>query len=393
MTKLPNHVLALQIENPRHFVSRFGQAISIVIWNEFIEAFYHIAHTILSRHPIFSPVIAPVWGKCFIFFKFDESLLAFDLEEQMNTITSATGHMVRHMLQAHLGKATGRLLNFKIVVIPVRKNIQDIKGLNKRLDVLFSQTPNCSEPFSSISKKEIERVIGNEDVATCFQPIFSTQTEKIVGYEALSRGPKNTNLYDADMLFGSAAYHGLSEEIELLCMKKALKWIEKIPDLFWVAINVGPDLIRSKVFLDLIFQDRLKPYWPRLIFEITEHLPLDDIKNAGAMMNNLKNQGISFSLDDTGCGFADLAMVEALKPKIVKLCITITRRIDRDEHTLEEFKAAIQVLLKHGDAILGEGVEEKEQLDLLKQSGVSMVQGFYFERPKPAEEVVKALTG
>ena len=387
MPESSNHVLALQIVDCQRFIERFGQWMSAAVWDEVVVAFYQIAQKVLSRHHIFSPVIAPSWGRCIIFFKFDVSAFVFDLDEQIDAISNAAGHMARQMLQEHLGKATGRQLNFKIAVTAVRKNVDDIQGLNMRLDSLFSNLPNCSAPFSSVNRQYVQRILNNEEIETYFQPIFSTDTEMIVGYEALSRGPKNTVLYDADMLFGTAAYWGLTETLELLCIKQALSWMEKIPDTYWVALNVGPALLKTAAFSDLVFQERLKTHWPRLIFELTEHLPLDAFQDLRSAIDTLKSRSISVSLDDTGCGFADFQTSEVLKPKIIKLCITITRQIRKEADALKAFNDAVAKLLRNSEVVLGEGVEQQAQLELLKTCGVSMAQGFYFERPRPAAEI------
>lgn len=77
------------------------------------------------------------------------------------------------------------------------------------------------------------------------------------------------------------------------------------------------------------------------------------------------------------------------RPRIVKLCITIIRRIGRSEKTLSEFNETVSRLAEYGDHILGEGVEELGQLAVLKRCGVSMAQGYYFDTPRPAREVLK----
>ena len=192
---------------------------------------------------------------------------------------------------------------------------------------------------------------------------------------------------EADLLFGTAAHLGLTEELELVCIERALDWITKMPPTLWISMNIGPTLLNRSAFLDLIFQDRLKPFWPRLIFELTEHLPIDSVIELQETIRHLKNHRICLSLDDTGCGFFDLHTVEKLRPKIVKLCITVIRRIGRGGNILKEFNETVARISEFGEYILGEGVEQKIQLDILKQCGVSMAQGYYFDKPKPAKDV------
>jgi EAL domain-containing protein (putative c-di-GMP-specific phosphodiesterase class I) len=155
-----------------------------------------------------------------------------------------------------------------------------------------------------------------------------------------------------------------------------------------MSINVGPALLRSAAFADLVFNEALKPFWPRLVFELTEHLPLDSVLALQAAARRLTDHGMCLSLDDTGCGFFDLSAVETFRPRIVKLCITVVRRIGRSARTRAEFADTVARLSAYGDCILGEGVEEMAQLEVLKQCGVAMAQGYYFDKPQPAEVIL-----
>lgn len=192
------------------------------------------------------------------------------------------------------------------------------------------------------------------------------------------------------MLFGTAEHLELTDALELLCVEKALEWVEKIPASLWMSINVGPSLLKSAAFHDLICQEQVKPFWPRLVFELTEHLPIDSVAELQAPISHLKERGISLSLDDTGCGFFDLSTVKQFRPKIVKLCITVIRRLGRSDDVLKELNMTVVRISEFGDHVLGEGVEQQGQLDMLKQTGVSMAQGNYFDEPKPARDVLDA---
>jgi EAL domain-containing protein (putative c-di-GMP-specific phosphodiesterase class I) len=390
MLESRNYVFALQIEDSDRFIDIFGPVVSSVTWDDIVEGYKDIAQKLLRSYKILSPVVSPFWGRCFLPFTLHRPSIPIDMEEQVSALTAAGSKLIRDMLQNNLGTATGSKLNFKSIITPIQENCKDIDGINEKLDKLFKRLPCSSYPFFPITRDEFLGIIEKKDVETFVQPIVSLPKEKIVGYEALSRGSSNGSTHEADVLFGTASHLGLTEELELVCIEKALDWITKIPAMLWMSINIGPSLLNSSAFADLIFQERFRPFWPRLIFELTEHLPIDSVVALQETIRHLKNHGICLSLDDTGCGFFDLYTVETFRPKIVKLCITVIRRIGRSDDILLEFNETVSRIAEFGEYILGEGVEQKAQLDVLKQCGVSMAQGYYFDKPKPAKEVFES---
>lgn len=387
MSESRNHVFAIQIEDPDRFEDIFGSSVSSIVWDDIVNGYKNIAQKLLQRYKIISSVVSPFWGRCFISFELKPSSIPMDMEEQISALTAAGSQLMREMLNNHLGIATGSRLNFKIVITPIQGDYRDIHGINKKLDECFTTLSSVSYPFYPITRDQLLQILEKKEVETFVQPIVSLPKEKIVGYEALSRGSFDNSLQGSDLLFGAAAHFGLTEEIELVCIEKALDWITKIPKILWMSINIGPGLLKSPAFTDLIFQERFKPFWPRLIFELTEHLPIDSVIDLLEIIKRLKNNNIFLSLDDTGCGFFDLYAVEKFSPKIVKLCITVIRRIGRSEAILKELNQTVSKISVFSECILGEGVEQKAQLDVLKQIGVTMAQGYYFDKPKPAKDV------
>jgi len=387
MSESRNYVFALQIEDSDRFIDIFGPAVSSIAWDDIFNGYTKIAQKILRRYKTASTVVSPFWGRCFLPFELDQLSMPIDMAEQIPVLTAAASQLVHRMLQNNLGTATGSRLDFKVLIAPIQEDNRTIDNINEKLDNLFKTLSRVSSPSLPITRDQILTIIEKKAVETFVQSIVSLPEEKTVGYEALTRGSFNGSLQDADILFGAAAHFGLTQELELVCVESALDWINKIPDTLWMSINIGPTLLNSWTFLDLIFQQRFRPFYPRLVFELTEHLPIESVKELQKTVQHLKNNGICLSLDDTGCGFFDLYTVKKFRPKIVKLCITVIRRIGRSAAVLKEFNETVSRIAEFGEFVLGEGVEQKKQLDVLKQCGVSMAQGFYFDKPKPAKEV------
>jgi len=389
MSDTGKYVFAVQIEDSDRFIDIFGPSVSSIAWDDIVAGYRQITQKLLQRYNLLSDVVSPSWGRCFVIFGIKQSSMLLDMEEQISTLTAVSRQLVREMLQENLGMATGSHLDFKTIVAPIQKGLGNIQKINERLNTLFKSLSRISSPFASITYDEFAKIIERKKIETFAQSIVSLPNEEIVGYETLSRGPSNSAVRRADLLFGTAAHFGLTKELELLCIERALKWITKVPAPLWMSINIGPALLKSSTFLDLIYQHHLKPFLPRLVFELTEHLPVGSATEFQEIIQNLKRNGIQLSLDDTGCGFFDLNTVEKLRPEIVKLCITVINLIGRSSDIAKEIKDTVTRIARFGGKTLGEGVERKEQLDVLKQCGVLLAQGYYFDRPKSAEKAFK----
>lgn len=118
-----------------------------------------------------------------------------------------------------------------------------------------------------------------------------------------------------------------------------------------------------------------------ILFEITEHMPLDDAQDLLPVVDKLRQNGIGIALDDTGCGFADLDVARILRPEIVKLCITVIRNADKDCAFLKAIKETSQELVNLGCRILAEGVETQSQHDALQTCPIEYAQGWLYARP------------
>ncbi len=173
---------------------------------------------------------------------------------------------------------------------------------------------------------------------------------------------------------GSAA--GCAVEMELLCAELALERTKgKLPPGKFLTINLGPDA------LTLAAEKLPLAGRQEVMFELTEHLPLNEAQGLRDAVERLRTIGIGLALDDTGCGFADLDTVRLLKPEIVKLCITVIRNADKGAPFAAAIRASAEQLCKLGCKVLAEGVETAAQHDALQSCGIELAQGWLYGKP------------
>ncbi|MFT5852673.1 MAG: EAL domain-containing protein (putative c-di-GMP-specific phosphodiesterase class I), partial [Colwellia sp.] len=95
-------------------------------------------------------------------------------------------------------------------------------------------------------KETIQSIISNKLITTAFQPIFDIENEVIVGYEALTRGPKKTPLYSPDLLFQAAEQYNLLSELDLLCRANAISQFVDLKLTGKLFINICLNVMLNK---------------------------------------------------------------------------------------------------------------------------------------------------
>jgi EAL domain-containing protein (putative c-di-GMP-specific phosphodiesterase class I) len=182
----------------------------------------------------------------------------------------------------------------------------------------------------------------------------------------------------------------MEEELDLACVASALEWAPRIPAPYFLTINMSPELLTTSTLQRLI-EEQPKAALERQVLELTEHLPIASSLRVHQAIAPLRNKGARVALDDAGCGFFNMEMVRALTPDIVKICITVVRRIESGPKVVSAVQEMVSKVTQAGAITLGEGVETKAQAVLLRDCGVKLVQGFLYAKPRPASIVLGEL--
>ena len=169
------------------------------------------------------------------------------------------------------------------------------------------------------------------------------------------------------------------------------RWIDKYGITIPVSDNVSrEDLLDSDLtefFSRIVEENNLTPN--DLLLEITESAYTENLEQLIAQVANLQSPGFRIKMDDFGSGYSSLNMRSSIPIDVIKLDISsIRNRID-SEKNMQMLKLMMQIKDSLGVPVVAEGVETKEQLDLLKEMGCDIVQGYYFSKPVPAEEFEK----
>ena len=192
---------------------------------------------------------------------------------------------------------------------------------------------------------------------------------------------------------------GLINKLDRFVWNEAASQIKKWKDKYGVAVPVSVNVSRVDVF-DPLLGDMINEIVTKnginsqeLLLEITESAYTDNSQQIIDTVTALRNRGFKIEMDDFGSGYSSLNMLTSLPIDALKLDMKFIRNIceNKKDFSLVEIMIKIADLLEV--PIIAEGVETKEQMELLKSIGCEVIQGYYFSKPVPPEDFEKFISG
>jgi EAL domain-containing protein (putative c-di-GMP-specific phosphodiesterase class I) len=233
--------------------------------------------------------------------------------------------------------------------------------------------------------ERLQDILLRERVVTAYQPILRMKEGTVMGFEALSRGPRGSGLEGAESLFDAAREHDLTIELDRLCRRRALLSSGRIPSTAKIFVNTEPATIRDPQFrgkplIDFLDKAQVRP--ERIVIEITEKKMIDNSALFRQTMADFTELGMSFAVDDVGAGYSGLDLIAKLKPTYLKIDINLVR----DVHVSRVNQAMVQAIISLGRTIgaevIAEGIQSQDEVDTLKAMGVDYGQGHFLARPE-----------
>jgi EAL domain-containing protein (putative c-di-GMP-specific phosphodiesterase class I) len=230
-----------------------------------------------------------------------------------------------------------------------------------------------------VLEDRIARVLDGDgdELFMAYQPIFDLQDGGVVGLEALARFTSPPDRL-TDTWLAEAQAVGRLLELEMACLRAALRDLERLPEEAYLSLNVSPATAVAPVLHEVL--DGLPA--ERLVLEMTEHARVDDYPALKAALGGFRKRGIRLAIDDAGAGFASLRHIVLLHPDFIKLDLTLTRDVHVDETRRALVVALVAFGSQIGASLVAEGVETAEQLATLRQAGVQFGQGFHLALPE-----------
>ena len=244
-------------------------------------------------------------------------------------------------------------------------------------------------------EEDLRDALVNGALELHYQPVVSTATEKITGFEALLRWNHPAKGWiSPDKFISIAEDSGLIAPIGEWALRAACHDLAKWPDDILCAVNVSalqfvnPQL--PAVVTNAIAQAGIDP--SRLELEITESVFLSDDEGTDAMFAALKGVGVRLALDDFGTGYSSLGYLKKAPFDKIKIDQSFVRGATQPGSRNGAIIASITSLAHAlGMDTTAEGVETLDELELVRMHGCSHVQGYIYERPITAETATERL--
>lgn len=228
------------------------------------------------------------------------------------------------------------------------------------------------------------------------QPKYSLETETMKGAEALVRWihPKKGIVPPIDFI-GLFERNGFITTLDMYILEEVCKyqrdWIDSGKQPIVISVNQSRLHLHNPDYLASITTILNKYHISTNLIEleITESAFFEDTDKMIEMMNQLHELGFKISMDDFGSGYSSLNMLHEIMVDVLK----IDKNFFNESSNTVRGKKIVENIISLATAlsitVVAEGVETKEQVDFLKQTGCDLVQGYYYARPMPIDEFIK----
>ena len=331
----------------------------------------------------------------------DEFLIITEPVASVTVATELAEYVIAHCAEPY--DIDGRQLAVNVSIgIGLMQNGQDADRLLRDADIALhraKKTRSAAVVFDAELRQEMETrhkietglraALAEGRIHANFQPIVDIATGEVVASEALARWDTGSEILPAGKFCPIAGEAGLLPKIDDVVIRSA--FLNRPKTSSWqpaVTINVSDLQLRQPLFAEQLREDMVScQISPEHVWvEITEHYALSS-DNASDNLRRLQEMGCLIALDDFGSGYSALSVLQTLPLDIVKLDGLFVRGIDSDETTRETVRSVLGIIETLGLRTLAEGIETRQQLEVLADLGCEMAQGFYLSQPtKTADE-------
>lgn len=282
------------------------------------------------------------------------------------------------------------------------KDGHTFKELYEKADITLTRAKNEGEGvikfFDASIEKDVEaqwdvinlvkKAFDKNLFVFYYQPYYYTDTLKIAGFEALVRVIDNDKIYYPGFFIDYIENSPYLKKFEDLVIKEAIEKIEK-----WklnISINISGKTFNDPEFIQMLSRipENLRD---KITIEITERVFIENPERAMALISMIKKMKNppKIAMDDFGTGYSSLVYLKDLPVDIIKIDIAFIRDMLKDKKSFAVVQTIIELAKRLDKLTLAEGVEHKEQLDILKFLGCDMVQGFFLSKPV-SEKIVES---
>ena len=217
-------------------------------------------------------------------------------------------------------------------------------------------------------------------ITMAFQPIVDLNHGTIFAHEALVRGTDGQSAqWVLDQVNDDNRY-----SFDQTCRVKAIELAASLGMQEKLSVNFLPNAVyQPATCIRTTLETARRTGFPisQIMFEATEAERVEDVVHLRRILSEYKRQGFTTAIDDFGAGFSGLNLLAEFQPDIVKIDMQLTRGIEEDRIRRAIVGSILYACREIGITVIAEGIETSEQEQVLREMGVSLMQGYRYARP------------
>lgn len=277
------------------------------------------------------------------------------------------------------------------------------RGHYKEHLIVFDEKVRERELLDQRLLNDLRHALDNYEFEVYYQPKYDIQAEppKLVSAEALIRWQHpELGMISPDKFIPLFERNGKIAELDKYVWAQAARQIARWRAQFGRTIPISVNLSRVDVF-DPTLMDTLNGILREndldhdaFRLEVTETAYTENSEQVIRVVGHLREEGFTVEMDDFGTGYSSLNMLSAMPIDVLKMDRTFVQNIEHDKKDVQLVALILGIAHNLNIPVIAEGVETEAQIQLLKELGCSLVQGYYFSKPlHPAEFETNILSG
>lgn len=280
------------------------------------------------------------------------------------------------------------------------ENVREFAGVTTMLEQQERFHAEESRVLDAVRMaNEFKVAVGRKELFLEYQPFLEIDSGRIIGFEALMRwhhpvsGPMRPDLF-----IPMAEDTGLIIEATRWAFRESCKTLKRLitqtgDSSLFISVNFSAQDFDDPAFLDemlfILHETGIHP--SQIHLEITERLLLRQSEQVKKILLQCREHDMQIAIDDFGTGYSSLSYLHQYPVTTLKIDQSFVRNMTSDKGALGLVKSILSLSENMGLAIIAEGVETQQHVDMLKSLKCQVAQGFFFARPMPESEAAKML--
>ncbi len=276
----------------------------------------------------------------------------------------------------------------------------NVRGNYQKPIMVYDESMRERELLNQRLLNDLMTAVEERQFKVFYQPKYNIQSDPptLEGAEALIRWEHpELGMISPGVFIPLFEGNGLISVVDSYVLEEAVSQVSKWKEKYHIPLAVSVNLSRSDVF-DPTLVERLISMirdsgldFRDIDLEVTESAYTNNARHVLDVIARLREIGFAIEMDDFGSGYSSLNMLSAMPIDVLKMDMSFIRNIVTSETDLRLVELILDMARYLKVPVVAEGVENEDQLKLLKDAGCDLVQGFYFSRPLPPGDFEKLI--